>query len=66
MTARRVIITQERIVQVDDVNELKCGKWCQFFRALYGVDMCALDENRHQQVLDRNRTEACTGGEVFK
>lgn len=64
MTARRVIVTQERIIQTDDANELKCGERCQFIRSVLGCDICELDENSHRKIIDRNRTEACTSGNV--
>ena len=67
MTARRVLITQERIVQVDDSNELRCGERCQFLRdsAFSPADRhwCKLD-GTNAVVRNRNRTEACTSGEV--
>lgn len=60
MTARRVIVAQERIVQVDDSNELKCGERCQFIN---WAQCCNL-EGLSRLIVDRNRTEACTDGDV--
>lgn len=64
MTARRVLITQERIIQTDDTNEFKCGERCQFLRTMTRFcESCRLD-GAWVSVIDRNRTEACTDGEV--
>lgn len=63
MTARRVLVTQERIVQIDDDNELKCGERCQFLsEGTKAFAYCTLSGGLCK-VIDRNRTEACTGGD---
>jgi hypothetical protein len=66
VTARRILITQERIVQVDDANELKCGARCQFYHHAVVSShpaWCTL-EDRLVVMDSGSRTEACTNGEV--
>ena len=67
MTARRVLVTQERIVQVDSINELKCGKLCQFLSdgvLSAAFQYCRLD-GPAVRIVDRNRTGTCTSGDIM-
>lgn len=66
MTARRVQVIKEHIIQTDDTNELKCGERCQFYVQFSPVNpMCHL-RDAPQPIIDRDRTEACVGGELAR